>query len=108
MYHTRKNGPSSSCPNSYINTNFRRIIVIALFATIARAQEAEKDQIPILRQESDISPDGSYSYAYETGNGISANEQGTLKPYLATASPPTEGQRNDIKCQYLVDPVNLN
>lgn len=39
----------------------------------------EKEQIPILRQDSDINPDGSYSYAYETGNGIQASEQGTLK-----------------------------
>ncbi|XP_018580260.1 endocuticle structural glycoprotein SgAbd-4-like [Anoplophora glabripennis] len=34
--------------------------------------------IAILRQESDISPDGSYQYAYDTENGISAQESGSL------------------------------
>ncbi|CAD7076722.1 unnamed protein product [Hermetia illucens] len=33
----------------------------------------------ILKQDSDISPDGSYQYAYETENGISAQESGVPK-----------------------------
>lgn len=31
---------------------------------------------PVLRSESHIHPDGQYSYAYETGNGINAQESG--------------------------------
>lgn len=37
------------------------------------------DQIPILRQEQEVNFDGSYKYSYETGNGITAEEQGFLK-----------------------------
>lgn len=37
------------------------------------------DPIPILSQESDINVDGSYRSSYETGNKISAQEQGILK-----------------------------
>ncbi|XP_031616779.1 endocuticle structural glycoprotein ABD-4-like isoform X2 [Contarinia nasturtii] len=37
------------------------------------------EPIPILSQESNIEPDGSYQYRYETGNGIKAEEVGTLK-----------------------------
>jgi len=33
----------------------------------------------ILRQESDIQPDGSYQYSYETDNGIAAQEQGQIR-----------------------------
>lgn len=33
-------------------------------------------QAPVLRSDSSINPDGSYSYTYETGNGISASESG--------------------------------
>lgn len=37
-------------------------------------------QIPILRYDNNPNQgDGSYSYAYETGNGIQAQEQGYLK-----------------------------
>ncbi|CAG2054434.1 unnamed protein product [Timema podura] len=35
--------------------------------------------VPILAYSNDVSPDGSYSYSYQTGNGISAQEQGYLK-----------------------------
>lgn len=37
------------------------------------------DLIPIVRQFFDIHPDGTYSYAYETGNKIYGEEQGFLK-----------------------------
>lgn len=32
--------------------------------------------VPIVRSVSDIQPDGSYVYEYETGNGIAAKEHG--------------------------------
>ncbi|XP_034824280.1 endocuticle structural glycoprotein SgAbd-2-like [Maniola hyperantus] len=35
--------------------------------------------IPIIRQNQEINPDGSYQWSYETGNGINAQEQGYLK-----------------------------
>ncbi|RZC34046.1 endocuticle structural glycoprotein SgAbd-4 [Asbolus verrucosus] len=35
--------------------------------------------IEILRQEQNIEPDGSYKWAYETANGIAAQEQGALR-----------------------------
>lgn len=35
--------------------------------------------VPILKFESNQNHDGSYQYAYETGNGISAHEQGFVK-----------------------------
>lgn len=35
--------------------------------------------MPILKFESNQNHDGSYQYAYETGNGISAHEQGFVK-----------------------------
>lgn len=35
------------------------------------------EEIPILKQASDIHEDGSYSYSYETGNKIVGEESGT-------------------------------
>ncbi|XP_048485221.1 endocuticle structural glycoprotein SgAbd-8-like [Plutella xylostella] len=57
----------------------KTIIMLALVAAAFAAPQAPTEPIPILRQESEISPDGSYSWAYETGNGISADEKGSLK-----------------------------
>lgn len=43
--------------------------------TFVLAGDLDKDAA-VLRFESDVNPDGSYQYAYETSNGISANENG--------------------------------
>lgn len=51
---------------------------IVAFALIAAASAATSE-IPILRQEADVSFDGSYYSAFETGNGIVAEERGVLK-----------------------------
>lgn len=49
-----------------------------MFAVCAADQLSGGEPVPILRSESEVNPD-SYKYAYETGNGISASEQGQLK-----------------------------
>ncbi|XP_063920057.1 pupal cuticle protein 20-like [Zophobas morio] len=36
-------------------------------------------QVPILRLENNVNGDGSYNFAYETGDGIQAQEEGYLK-----------------------------
>ncbi|KAM3962343.1 cuticular protein RR-1 motif 45 [Aphomia sociella] len=43
------------------------------------AQSTTTEPIPIIRQEQILNPDGSYKWSYETGNGISAEEQGYVK-----------------------------
>lgn len=43
------------------------------------AARPQGDPIPILRQEQEVNYDGSYKYSYETGNGITAEEEGYLK-----------------------------
>ncbi|KAI5631618.1 insect cuticle protein domain-containing protein [Phthorimaea operculella] len=42
-------------------------------------QQYTTEPIPIIRQEQNINPDGSYNWSYETGNGIQAEEQGYVK-----------------------------
>ena len=47
---------------------------------MAAADKLKADQpVPIIRQAADIQPDGTYTWEYETGNGIQANEQGTQR-----------------------------
>lgn len=38
-----------------------------------------QEPIAIISQESNLEPDGSYQYSYETANGIKGQETGTLK-----------------------------
>lgn len=50
-----------------------------LAVAVAAPQGQQGEPIPILSQVSEINPDGSYSFSYETGNGIKADERGALK-----------------------------
>ncbi|CAH0727811.1 unnamed protein product, partial [Brenthis ino] len=58
----------------------KSFVLIVLFAAVAfAAPQGSTEPIPILRQDSQVNADGSYQYAFETGNGISADEKGDLK-----------------------------
>ncbi|XP_013186280.2 endocuticle structural glycoprotein ABD-4 [Amyelois transitella] len=45
----------------------------------SQEQQYTTEPIPIIRQEQIVNHDGSYKWSYETGNGISAEEQGYVK-----------------------------
>ncbi|CAH1391454.1 unnamed protein product [Nezara viridula] len=53
----------------------------ALAATRLRRQVYNQDpkQAPIVAYQNDVSFDGNYVYNYQTGNGISAQSEGSLK-----------------------------
>lgn len=48
-------------------------------AVASAAQLSGNEPIPIISQDSEVNFDGSYRSSYQTGNGISAQEQGVLK-----------------------------
>lgn len=56
-------------------------VFVAVFAAAAFAAppQTPPEPVPIVRQDSQINGDGSYQYSFETGNGISADQQGDLK-----------------------------
>ncbi|XP_068618843.1 endocuticle structural glycoprotein ABD-5-like [Battus philenor] len=56
------------------------LCALALVAVAAAAPQQQPDQHPvyILKQDSDVSPDG-YNFDFETSDGTSRQEQGTLK-----------------------------
>ncbi|XP_050302913.1 endocuticle structural glycoprotein ABD-4-like [Anthonomus grandis grandis] len=69
-----------------LGKNMNRLLSIFLLSiiTYAYAQRIPPRVQPgqiirILKQDFDISPDGSYQWSYDTENGISAQEQGRLK-----------------------------
>ncbi|XP_055318517.1 larval cuticle protein 65Ag1-like [Sitodiplosis mosellana] len=64
------------------------IVFAALFAVaLAAPQSNPADaQATIVEQNSDIDPQGNFQYSSKTSNGISAQEQGQLKPNPAPKS----------------------
>ncbi|XP_072940564.1 endocuticle structural glycoprotein SgAbd-2-like [Epargyreus clarus] len=57
----------------------KSIVLIALFATAAFAAPQAPEPIPIVNQDSQVNADGSYSYSFESGNGIKVDQKGDLK-----------------------------
>jgi len=53
---------------------FKIVIACSLLCAVLAAN-LDRDA-SILRQSADVNPDGSYQYAYDTSNGISAAESG--------------------------------
>lgn len=54
-------------------------VFLGLVAVACAAPQAQTEPIPILKQDSEINPDGSFQYSFETGNGIVADAKGSLK-----------------------------
>lgn len=53
--------------------------MLQILLTLVALTAAQLNTVPIVRIINEINPDGSYNYAYETGNQIFAEEQGSLK-----------------------------
>lgn len=66
-------------------------------ALSAPAQLASNEVIPILSQDAEVNFDGSYRSSFETGNGISAQEQGQVKN---AGNPETEAAEVQGSFQY--------
>lgn len=60
---------------------FQAIVLFALVSVAFTAPVEEKEVIQIVKQRlAEPAPDGSYSYEYETANGIQVAEQGEVNP----------------------------
>ena len=54
-------------------------MIALLGAMLVYSAPQPQEPIAIISQDSNIEPDGSYQYSYETANGIKGQETGTLK-----------------------------
>ncbi|XP_062551138.1 endocuticle structural glycoprotein SgAbd-2-like [Armigeres subalbatus] len=52
--------------------------VVLLVAAVSCAPQ-DSTPIPIVAQSSNLNPDGSFAYSYESGNGIKVEDQGEVK-----------------------------
>ncbi|CAH0627160.1 unnamed protein product [Chrysodeixis includens] len=60
----------------------KSIVLACMLVAVALAApqgQPAAEPIPIVKDDSQINGDGSYQFAYETGNGISADAKGELK-----------------------------
>lgn len=78
-----------------------QIVLTAVLALVA-SDNIDKDA-QIRSQASDISPDGSYSWAFETSNGIAAQEQGVGGVRAAGASSYVSPDGTQIQLTYTAD-----
>ncbi|KAL3283242.1 hypothetical protein HHI36_006390 [Cryptolaemus montrouzieri] len=75
-------------------------LLVLSFAVLAVAKSAQltgNEQVPIISQNQEVNFDGSYRSSYETGNGISASEQGVLKN---AGNPDAEAEEVQGQVQY--------
>ncbi|XP_071639390.1 endocuticle structural glycoprotein SgAbd-8-like isoform X2 [Temnothorax longispinosus] len=70
------------------------IVTLALVAVALaqHPQQLQQQPVAILKYAQDSSPEGSYSYAYETENGIAASEQGSPQPVGPKGDPAVVAQ----------------
>ncbi|CAD7090691.1 unnamed protein product [Hermetia illucens] len=85
-----------------------KFIVLAAIVALAAAQHGQHYSSPEAAAEirsfgSDVSPDGSYQYSYETSNGIAAQEQGVGGHSAAGAASHTSPEGIPIKLTYTAD-----
>ncbi|XP_024874379.1 endocuticle structural glycoprotein SgAbd-8-like isoform X1 [Temnothorax curvispinosus] len=84
-----------STDSSYPHFKMKFLIVTLALVAVALAQHPQQLQqqpVAILKYAQDSSPEGSYSYAYETENGIAASEQGSPQPVGPKGDPAVIAQ----------------
>ncbi|XP_063545329.1 larval cuticle protein LCP-17-like [Cydia strobilella] len=78
-----------------------KLLIVSCLVALAAADVSHLQQAAppggeagaqILRQESDISPEGNFQYAYETDNGIQGQAQGQVKGEGEDAALEIQGQ----------------
>lgn len=82
------------------------MVLVAIFglAVAQRQYSASPEAAAEIRSyASDISPDGSYQYAFETSNGIAAQERGIGGVQAAGASSYTSPEGIPIQLTYTAD-----
>ncbi|CAD7090689.1 unnamed protein product [Hermetia illucens] len=85
-----------------------KFVVLAVLVGLAAAQRPTQYSSPEAAAEvrsfsSDVSPDGSYRYSFETSNGIAAQEQGVGGVQAAGAASHTSPEGVPIALTYTAD-----
>ncbi|TDG53167.1 hypothetical protein AWZ03_000710 [Drosophila navojoa] len=80
---------------------FRFLLVAS--ALIACAYAVSDESYAVGNSRSDINPDGSYSYSYETSNGISGQEQGVGGQVASGSNSYTAPNGELVQLSYIAD-----
>ncbi|XP_055597285.1 endocuticle structural glycoprotein SgAbd-1-like [Uranotaenia lowii] len=84
-------------------------MMIEVFAIIAAAtvvfgapqqNPSDSTPVPIVSQSSNLSPDGSFSYAYESGNGIKVQDEGEIKVIQVPKEDGTGTEQASVAVQH--------
>ncbi|GJQ71766.1 hypothetical protein Trydic_g11459 [Trypoxylus dichotomus] len=61
------------------------VVILAVIGASLAQVPGKRTYVSILRQRQEIDPIGSYNWQFETENGITANEQGRIRPISGQA-----------------------
>merc|ERR1711946_115690 len=80
-------GIHSVHPQQPIKTSNMKFIIVAAFLAVAMAAPAELDApvVAIVKSTNEMNLDGSYSFAFETEDGVKVEESGSQKQVGETA-----------------------
>ncbi|XP_030757056.1 endocuticle structural glycoprotein SgAbd-3-like [Sitophilus oryzae] len=60
---------------------FKTVLISSLLAVVFSAAVPEsKEPVPILAQDSEVQPDGSFKWSFESGDGTKQEQSGVPKP----------------------------
>ncbi|XP_017860629.1 PREDICTED: pupal cuticle protein Edg-78E-like [Drosophila arizonae] len=80
---------------------FRFLLVAS--ALIACAYAVSDESYAVGNSRSEINPDGSYSYSYETSNGISGQEQGVGGQGASGSNSYISPEGQQVQLSYIAD-----
>lgn len=58
------------------------VLFCATVVVLGAPQQPTKEPVPIISQESDIQPDGTFKWSFESGDGTKAEQSGQPKQVL--------------------------
>ncbi|KAL1513531.1 hypothetical protein ABEB36_002932 [Hypothenemus hampei] len=92
-----------------------KVVIVTLLVIISvvvsgAPQQSAKEPVPIISQESDIQPDGTFKWSFETGDGTKAEQSGQPKqieqetPVIVQGSASwTDNEGNQHQLTYTAD-----
>lgn len=79
------------------------VLIVGTASAVLRRPPNRDGNAAIVRQYSDLSPDGAYEYGFETDNGIQVEESGVGGQSVQGSAKWTDNDGNHFELSYIAD-----